>query len=616
MVALDWTALEVAGAMIESRAIHFNTTDDVAATNGFQFQNNSTSTFANELKFAAAKSVRTSIVTLASFNVLAAFLTASGIFWHSYKAAKKRNAQFSLKTSLLEVIAPADTFPFILSLGIIVQGITFAYVQSRGFQSLSILDCMHISQAMLPAMFITLYIQLVLGVEMAVRAVMTRPFQPRGRWILPGCLVLILLMLLGTFLVTVFNRPPNFCFASLFWLVHRWKLGILIVLSLIMGFLLLAVGIIGLRLRSTATINEAERLAAYRMVFYLSISVASLGCLLPFFIQSNVMDLVTQAYELSKYGMVASVVANLSGIITGGCYVFLRSKKVQGVGPTPDHGSEKDMWLDKEKDPRTQSVDSDDRWLNQIQQPLTPPHYKSSTPTLSAAGLEASSPRPVYERRDAQQSSTTLLAKDLPQVPNIHIRKSSNGSPSMTQEDLPTTPGWVLPAATYTPLLSPGDVNSLVPPPAIRNPDIISYRRRTSLQSTATVQIGLRLSNVNDVSELEKSYQAGLGEVHNLNCPNVQGFRETRNSAEMDEIRYDAATARSSTSTSTMSVIISQVPDDGTSQAGEIRLSPTVYSPQKPASRQSDTSLTSEYEDDTAAVPDPLFTSRKGAGWI
>lgn len=64
---------------------------------GFQFQTNSTSAVLNELRFAAAKQVRMSIVILASFNVLVAFATALGIFWDSYQAAKKENPRFDIR---------------------------------------------------------------------------------------------------------------------------------------------------------------------------------------------------------------------------------------------------------------------------------------------------------------------------------------------------------------------------------------------------------------------------------------------------------------------------------------------------------------------------------------
>lgn len=55
--------------------------------------------------------------------------------------------------SLFKVIGSAETFPFILSLGIIAQGIMFAVVQSKGMQALLMLGCTPISQLVLPGMY-------------------------------------------------------------------------------------------------------------------------------------------------------------------------------------------------------------------------------------------------------------------------------------------------------------------------------------------------------------------------------------------------------------------------------------------------------------------------------
>ena len=63
-------------------------------TTNFQTDNNKTTNtqqqFLNELKFSAAKSIRTSTIVLASFNIIAAFATALGILCDSY-FRKKRN---------------------------------------------------------------------------------------------------------------------------------------------------------------------------------------------------------------------------------------------------------------------------------------------------------------------------------------------------------------------------------------------------------------------------------------------------------------------------------------------------------------------------------------------
>lgn len=58
-------------------------------TTGFQFQANSTSKWDNELKFAAAGSVRTSIIVLAVFNLVVAFTVALVILLRSWRALKR-----------------------------------------------------------------------------------------------------------------------------------------------------------------------------------------------------------------------------------------------------------------------------------------------------------------------------------------------------------------------------------------------------------------------------------------------------------------------------------------------------------------------------------------------
>lgn len=59
--------------------------------------NTSTSALINQFRFQAAKSIRTSTIILAVFNVIAAFATAVGIFWDSYGSAKRNNPKFGFR---------------------------------------------------------------------------------------------------------------------------------------------------------------------------------------------------------------------------------------------------------------------------------------------------------------------------------------------------------------------------------------------------------------------------------------------------------------------------------------------------------------------------------------
>ncbi len=121
-----------------------------SSSSGFSFNGNSTSASANQLEFAAAKSIRMSTVILASFNAMAGLATAVGIYWDCYRTARRDNPTLLLKSVFWRMIGPTQTFPFVLSGGIMAQGIVFAFAQSKGLWALQIIGCSPLSQAMLP----------------------------------------------------------------------------------------------------------------------------------------------------------------------------------------------------------------------------------------------------------------------------------------------------------------------------------------------------------------------------------------------------------------------------------------------------------------------------------
>lgn len=131
--------------------------------------NSSRTAILNEFRFQTSKSIRTSTIILASFNVLAAFATAVGIIWDNYMTKKRNEPQFKLRyveskgninghgrltlhhrTSGFTFVSSPDTFPLVLSLGIVVQGLVFAAAQSTGLNGMFTLGCTVTSQFMLP----------------------------------------------------------------------------------------------------------------------------------------------------------------------------------------------------------------------------------------------------------------------------------------------------------------------------------------------------------------------------------------------------------------------------------------------------------------------------------
>jgi hypothetical protein len=80
--------------MLMARAANHTTTqaadnDSTAASTNATFN-----AIIYSLKFAESKSVRTSTIILASFNVLASFTTASSILYDCYWASKRCNPKF------------------------------------------------------------------------------------------------------------------------------------------------------------------------------------------------------------------------------------------------------------------------------------------------------------------------------------------------------------------------------------------------------------------------------------------------------------------------------------------------------------------------------------------
>jgi hypothetical protein len=125
------------------------------------------------------------------------------------------------------------------------------------------------------ALFMVPYLQLVFGLECALRSFRSLPFQARGKYDVTICLGVVVLMLIGTWLPSFFVHS-NTCFASLVWYVMRYgKLGLKL-LAVSAGLMTLAAVIIFVRLSTVTLIDEHQRIAASRMVYYLVLGIVSL----------------------------------------------------------------------------------------------------------------------------------------------------------------------------------------------------------------------------------------------------------------------------------------------------------------------------------------------------
>ncbi|PKS05271.1 hypothetical protein jhhlp_008642 [Lomentospora prolificans] len=566
---------------------------------------NSTNTIINQFRFQAAKSIRTSTIILSVFNVVAAAATAVGILWDGYATAKRNDPKYRFRTSAFKCIGSAEAFPLILSCGIVIQGTVFAVAQSTGLKNEQVLGCTIVSQMMLPAVFIVPYIQLVFAIEVAIRALRRKnPFPPRTRWTVVLCLAVIGTLLLATYLVTHFRRPPNFCFASLFWFVQRYSQGCFAVLVIISAALLAATIIIFTKLHRHAGIDPTERIASSRMVYYLAVGFISAVLIIPFFFVlafQNRRDrgVFNAALQLS---MVASVVANVSGLMTGGLHLFLRSTSMSTIGPREKDGKyEEDrrqsfkrgirVWTRDDDTPASSSsvptglrrMNTDDSFASEDDG--RDGHYGDEKKDLWDDRVNPLRSHAVFPTATA----TALRSPQPLQAHQTHAAKSSYSLFPNNNSNLkaPT----LLPATTYDPNAKEMmmEVDALKPPAPIHG---FRHRRDSSLASHATVQIGLRLSNVDDMPPLNSKYFQDSRKVHDLGCPLARGADvsmqqrpsplsnvamdfQTNNGRDDDSVTMYADDASLIDNTDRKS--LSLVP--AVEQRSDCTLSPAVYKP-------------------------------------
>ncbi|KFZ18768.1 hypothetical protein V502_03976 [Pseudogymnoascus sp. VKM F-4520 (FW-2644)] len=477
----------------------------------------------SSLVFENSKSIRTSTIILASFNGVAAFATAFSILYDCYCTSKRYGNTSSSKKFFLWAMHPAETFPLVLALGIVVQAIIFAVAQSFGLESLMIDRCSTIAQFVFPATFLPSYIHIVFGVECAIRSLRKEPFKPRGKYDVTICISVIVLMAIGSWIPTQISKQPNHCFASLMWFVTNFGVAGLGILSAIAFFAISSSVVIFYRLSTHKAIDQHQRIAASRVVYYLILKLVGLAFVTPWFIQMTIKE------PTILTAMMATVVLNLVGLITGALQLFLRANTATtSFRPKGTPG-----WSGKKHEIRMWGP-NDLGFGGHILQPLSGPR----SPVSST--IEESFPREKYWPSTSESSQSPsrfdMKAKDnklsfsnpspvtptgLPSRPNQNITTGSSPprlqrhkqsqsyslfpneetsvSPSRSQERSSIISTTKLPSTTFT--LPPPKIDfhpsaELQPPPSLFVPR--GHRRDSSMVSSATVQIGIRLTYMDE----------------------------------------------------------------------------------------------------------------------
>jgi hypothetical protein len=331
--------------------------------------------------------------------------------------------------------------------------------------------------------------------------------------------------------------------------------------------------------------------------------------MIPFFFNLIFFDQQDPDNQALNLSMVSAVVANVSGLLTGGLHLFLRSNILSTIGPKSKYEAERQKF---KRGIRVWAPGSNVDYSGHIMAPVSAPRplqRADSAATLidkrsekeeeeaieSPKSLTYDVPRvnplrsnAVYPMAPAMPIVAQSTSLQPPQNAKTHARKGSYSLFPAGNDTSNTKSVTLLPATTYSPSnLRADDNEALKPPPSIHTNG--RHRRDSSMASSATVQIGLRLSNVDDMPPLNSRYFQDQNKVYTLDCPNNKD--EQKRPSPLSQLAMSSSENLVPDETSTRDPVKDarmktlppvpkviekpqQSPDD------TLILSPTVYSPE------------------------------------
>ncbi|KAI9709088.1 MAG: hypothetical protein M1820_003534 [Bogoriella megaspora] len=441
------------------------------------------------------QNVRTAHLVLSAFSIAASVIVILSILNDARKAAQYEVALRPRRFRFFNRVHSAEILPLVLSVVIIIQQIVFLVVQASGMNTILVGGCKKTSQVLWPAMFIAPYIVLAFGLETAIRSLMRTKFAPRGKWNLYLILGFTGILTIATWALSAVRSVHDRCFASLPWWVGDQTRPAIVLLSLLMGVFFGLAFMIWLSLSRTVKVEPQERISASRDFYYLILGAVLLSMVLPFYVQ---LDGRIMAGNFTS-SMVAGVVLTLNGMANGFLHLILRGNAARmAIMPIQTPWQQKRSF-------RLFGPNDLDRVLN-ISSPLNLIDQKQLD--IEGAFHEKdldydASPRPAIERLNSNEldqaiaannasASTWPLNRGMSSVPPTpppkgfsHKRNESKGNYSL----FPTAASEALrPISTESEVESK---NELKPPRPFFGR---RHKRDSSAGSSATVQIGLRLS--------------------------------------------------------------------------------------------------------------------------
>lgn len=301
--------------------------------------------------------------------------------------------------------------------------------------------------------------------------------------------------------------------------------------------------------------------------------------------------------------MISTVVANVTGLMTGGLHLFLRSNTIGTIAPK-DKLAEYERQQAKYQKGSSKGMDFNGHMLQPVSGPESFPKSESRENLMDEKDdVElGNSPPPTPRDPNPLRSNAVYDAPDLPQAPepaqvafaispNTHGRKPSASYtlfPSKNQTN--TASVALLPSTAYNPNPQSNLTATNFPfnndySDTLRPPQTAwgRHRRDSSMASSATVQIGLRLSNIADIGPMRKP-SSDSERVYDLDCPQNEniGIAYRPSPLAITSPLKAEPTRAPFRPRDSMAKYVRQEPPKPEEEKKDCTLSPTVYNPNSP----------------------------------
>ncbi|MCJ1250534.1 hypothetical protein MMC30_007762 [Trapelia coarctata] len=448
---------------------------------GILASSNSTQVVLDSVLLAKAMQHRMSTIITGAFNIVTALLVIASILWNAYST---KGGALDLRLPLYRrAVHSTQIFPFFTSIAVIIQGVVFVAVQSSALSSFGVADCRATAELVWPALWLFSFTVLAFGVETAVRSIRRNALCARGTWetwlVIGFISLLTLMMWLSSFLLP----ESDDCVGALVWWTENYALIAIVLIPIIIIINSVTSSIIVVQLLRTSKVDKKERIMASRVVYTISLSIIILALLLPYYIEvftNRTPDNFTNP-TVDTTSDIADIALNLPGIVNAVLHIMLVNDcdrmAIQSWRNIPKQQGEAQLLGPTE-------FDAD------IVTPVSPPLGPSRPSDLALIGADngrsPSRPNTIRTRYTGPQPPLRRPSSfaELTTSPQREMRNQSRYSIFPTRASQRPVSWSTIPTRS--------DHESVqLPPPLFAS----RYTRNNSDGSSATVQIGLRLSD-------------------------------------------------------------------------------------------------------------------------